>query len=149
MQATVYTDGSSLGNPGSGGCAAVFVDRAGRRALSEHAVFLGNKVTNNEAEYEAVILAMKVASLHPETLGLSPGWRGTLVVKTDSMLLAKQLSGEWKVKSESLKPLWEEASCLSKRFGKVRFVHVRAHVGHRWNERADDLARGMALQGGV
>ena len=54
---------------------------------------------------------------------------------SDSELLVKQMRGEYKVKNEALRELWEEASDLEKKFGRVRYTAVRrAH-----NELADRL----------
>ena len=58
-----------------------------------------------------------------------------LEVVSDSELLVKQMRGEYRVKNEALKELWEDASDLERKFAKVRYTAVRrAH-----NELADRL----------
>ena len=58
-----------------------------------------------------------------------------LEVVSDSELLVKQMRGEYRVKNEALRALWEQANDLEGRFAKVRYTAVkRAH-----NELADSL----------
>lgn len=88
---TIYTDGAAKGNPGPAGAGAVITDSNGN-VISEISMFLGN-MTNNQAEYQALILALKeVASMRPEKL----------IIRSDSQLMVKQLMGEYKVKNLEL-----------------------------------------------
>jgi ribonuclease HI len=87
----IYTDGASKGNPGPSGAGAVITDTSGN-VLREISMFLGT-MTNNQAEYQALILALKeAAGLRPEKL----------IIKSDSQLMVKQISGEYKVKDAEL-----------------------------------------------
>jgi ribonuclease HI len=82
--------------------------------------------TNNVAEYSGLVAGMTQAA----ELGVRE-----LEVVSDSELLVKQMRGEYKVKNEALRRLWEEANDLERRFAKVRYTAVRrAH-----NELADSL----------
>ncbi len=82
--------------------------------------------TNNVAEYSGLVAGMTQAA----ELGVRE-----LEVVSDSELLVKQMRGEYKVKNEALRRLWEEANDLERRFAKVRYTAVRrAH-----NELADTL----------
>lgn len=108
----VYTDGASRGNPGPASAAFVIAKEDGS-VLREKAEFLG-KTTNNRAEYKAVIKALETANEYTD---------GSLQVYSDSKLLVKQLQGEWKVKSNNIRPLFNEVKELTEEFDSVSFFH--------------------------
>jgi len=82
--------------------------------------------TNNVAEYRGLVAGMQKAV----DLGVAE-----LEVVSDSELLVKQMRGEYRVKNEALRALWEEATDLERRFRRVNYTAVRrAH-----NELADRL----------
>jgi probable phosphoglycerate mutase len=84
------------------------------------------RATNNVAEYSGLIAGMEKAA----ELGVRE-----LEVVSDSELMVKQMRGEYRVKNEALRSLWEEANDLERRFARVRYTAVRrAH-----NELADRL----------
>ena len=84
------------------------------------------RATNNVAEYRGLVAGMAKAA----ELGVRE-----LEVVSDSELLVKQMRGEYRVKNEALRELWEEASDLERKFARVRYTAVRrAH-----NELADRL----------
>lgn len=121
----LYTDGASRNNPGPAGGGAVVLDEAGSR-VKEGCEFFGRSVTNNEAEYRALILG----------LDLVPEDCRKLVIRMDSELVVKQLRGEYRVRSENLRPLYEKASS---RLGSWDNVKLEA-VPREDNREADDLA---------
>ena len=93
--------------------------------LAAHGEAIGH-ATNNVAEYSGLVAGMAKAA----ELGVSE-----LEVVSDSELLVKQMRGEYKVKNETLRALWEDANDLERRFARVRYTAVRrAH-----NELADKL----------
>ena len=93
--------------------------------LAAHGEAIG-RATNNVAEYSGLVAGMTKAA----ELGVRE-----LEVVSDSELLVKQMRGEYRVKNEALRALWEEANDLERRFAKVRYTAVRrAH-----NELADQL----------
>jgi ribonuclease HI len=93
--------------------------------LAAHGEAIGD-ATNNVAEYSGLVAGMAKAA----ELGVDD-----LEVVADSELLVKQMRGEYRVKSGLLRPLWEEANDIERRFRKVRYTAVRrAH-----NELADRL----------
>jgi probable phosphoglycerate mutase len=93
--------------------------------LAAHGEAIG-RATNNVAEYSGLVAGMTKAA----ELGVRE-----LEVVSDSELLVKQMRGEYKVKNETLRRLWEEANDLERRFARVRYTAVRrAH-----NELADRL----------
>jgi ribonuclease HI len=93
--------------------------------LAAHGEAIG-RATNNVAEYSGLVAGMEKAA----ELGVRE-----LEVVSDSELLVKQMRGEYRVKNEALRALWEDANDLERRFAKVRYTAVRrAH-----NELADRL----------
>jgi ribonuclease HI len=129
---TIHTDGASRGNPGAAAFAYV-IERDNGPPIEE-AGCLG-EMTNNQAEYEALIRALVRA------FDLGP--RHRLIVHSDSELMVKQMNGEYRVKNADLLPLYEKACGLAKRFhGTVTFCHVRREQ----NSRADALCN-AALDG--
>jgi ribonuclease HI len=110
----IHTDGAARGNPGPAGAAALLYDESGA-CVGEILQFLGN-TTNNVAEYRGLLLGLNRAR--------EMGARSVEVV-TDSELLAKQWSGEYRVKNEGLKPLYREAMEISSAFESVTLRHVR------------------------
>jgi ribonuclease HI len=94
----VHVDGGARGNPGPAAAACVISTPAGE-ILGEHAELLG-EVTNNVAEYRALLLGLKRAS----ELGASE-----VEVVNDSELIAKQINGQYKVKHAAMRPLYLDA----------------------------------------
>ena len=119
MKFTIHADGGARGNPGPSGAGAVVRDEMGS-LVATVSKFLGHN-TNNFAEYEAVILAFE------EVLKLVPAEKRketSVTVKMDSMLVVKQMQGEWKVKHPNMKPQHARLRALEEKFGTVTFAHV-------------------------
>jgi len=93
--------------------------------LAAHGEAIG-VATNNVAEYTALVEGLRKAA----EVGV-----GELEVVSDSELLVHQMRGEWKIKNEALRMLWEEAQDLAAGIGKVRYTAVR----REHNELADRL----------
>ena len=124
MKARLSTDGGARGNPGPAAYGYVLETEDGT-VLAAHGEAIG-RATNNVAEYRGLVAGLEKAA----ELGVDE-----LEVVSDSELLVKQMAGEYRVKNETLKALWEKASDLEQRFRKVRYTAVRrAH-----NELADRL----------
>lgn len=122
----VYTDGGSRNNPGPGAAGVVIL--RGEETVAEAKQFLGEKITNNWAEYEAVVLAMGRL--------LELNLRGAdIEFKLDSMLVVEQLKGNWKIKEPTLKPQVEKVRSLAGNFGSITFTYVPREQ----NKRADAL----------
>ena len=126
----IYTDGGSRGNPGPAGTGIVIEYGSNKKEYSE---FLGNKKTNNEAEYEALVFALKKAK---SLVGKKKAKDSMVKCYTDSELMTKQLNHEYKIQNEGIKPLFFEIWNLMLDFGKVEVIHVRREK----NKRADQLA---------
>jgi ribonuclease HI len=129
---TIHTDGAARGNPGPAAFAYV-IAHEGQTAIEE-ARCMG-RATNNVAEYTALVEGLGHA--------LKLGTRFHIAVHSDSELMVKQMKGEYKVKNEDLRPLYEEALQLARKFeGGVSYTHVRRGE----NKRADELCN-EALDG--
>jgi len=107
-------DGGARGNPGPGAFGYVLYDAAGAE-VEARGGYLGH-VTNNVAEYRALIAGLEAA------LPFRPRH---LHVRADSLLVVNQLLGRWKVKHAGLRPLFEQARELLRRFEDVDLAHVR------------------------
>ncbi len=110
---TVVFDGGSLGNPGQGYGSYEIAGPDGTVAARQ--VQFGNDMTNNQAEFRAVIAALEdlLERVGPRAGSLS------IAVRGDSQLVIRGLSGEWRVKHAGLQPLHRRAADLLRRFGKV------------------------------
>ena len=115
----IYTDGGARGNPGPAALGVVIQDGAGKM-LKEYGEYLGER-TNNEAEYEAVIFALKKLK---QLAGKAHTKQASVEVRMDSELVVRQLSGLYKVEEERLQPLFMKIWNLKTDFGRVSFVHV-------------------------
>ncbi len=118
-------DGGSRGNPGPASYGVVVRDGRGE-IVGKLKKYIG-RMTNNVAEYYGLIAAMDYAQSH--------GIRA-LRIESDSELLVKQMRGQYKVKSEDLRPLFERAQKMSKAFDSFRTEHVYREQ----NREADALA---------
>ena len=124
MKARLSTDGGARGNPGPAAFGYVLEGEDGH-VLAARGEAIG-RATNNVAEYRGLVAGMAKAA----ELGVRE-----LEVVSDSELLVKQMRGDYRVKNEALRQLWEEANDLERRFARVRYTAVRrAH-----NELADRL----------
>jgi len=120
----IYCDGGSRGNPGPSAIGVVIGERAYAEQLGE--------LTNNAAEYQAVIFALKKAK---QLLGKKKARATELEVKIDSELLYKQMNAEYKILDKDLQPLFVEIWNLKQDFKKVHFRHLRREQ----NKEADQL----------
>ena len=128
---TLYTDGGARGNPGPAGAGVVIVG-AGGKALKEASEFLGEQ-TNNFAEYQAVILGLKKLK---QMFGKKVQ-KMRVEVKLDSELVAKQLSGKYKIKEPTLFPQFIVVHNMRiKDFPNVTF----SYIPREKNKEADRLA---------
>jgi ribonuclease HI len=121
---TLRCDGGARGNPGPGALGYALIDPSGRE-VEARGEPLG-VVTNNVAEYRALIAGLAAAARHRA----SP-----LTVCMDSELVVRQMTGEYRVKHAGLKPLHAEAARAAATLDSVRFVAVRREE----NARADQI----------
>jgi len=124
FKAIIYTDGGSRGNPGQGALGVVIADE-NEKVLKEYSHYLG-EVTNNQAEYEAVIFALaKAKQLKIKEIEL----------RVDSELIGKQLLGKYKIKDSDLQPLFIKAWNLRLDYDKVDIKIIPREQ----NKKADKL----------
>lgn len=116
MAIEINTDGGARGNPGPAAAGVV----VGTPFNKSYAKYLGER-TNNEAEYEAVILGLqKVKAL----AGAAEAQKTEVTVYMDSQLAVEQLSGRYKIKSPNIVQLFVKAHNLTLDFKRVAFQHV-------------------------
>ena len=120
-----YIDGGARGNPGPAGY-GVRVEHPDGTLIDEFCQSIG-PATNNVAEYRGLLAALEYAVAH----GCA-----SITIRSDSLLLVKQMQGEYRVKHPGLQPLYQAARALVSRFKRVRFEHV----GRDLNAHADRLA---------
>jgi len=132
-QITAFVDGGARGNPGPAGYGAYIRDASGA-PIAQLSEFLGIK-TNNFAEYSALLAALEYAIAH--------GHR-TLKVVSDSELMVRQMTGQYRVNSPDLKPLYEKARSLVRKLDKFSIEHVlRAKNQHADRLANEAMDRGM------
>ncbi len=108
MHLNIYVDGASWGNPGPAAIGAVIKDEQ-QKELAKLSQYIG-ETTNNQAEYQAVIAALKAAIKFKST---------GVTVYIDSELVVKQLNREYRVKDKDLGPLFIKVWNLKIDFGKL------------------------------
>ena len=121
----ISIDGASRGNPGPSGIGIVFCDGEGN-AVKKLFKFIGN-ATNNIAEYSALIYALQEALIDRYD---------EVKVKSDSELLTRQLTGEYKVKNDNLRLYYDLFQHISKGFNKIEVISIAREN----NSLADKLA---------
>lgn len=123
----IYTnsDGGSRGNPGP--CAIGIIVRDEGTIISKYSGFIGRNVTNNMAEYEALIMALRMAIKHTKKV--------TCVL--DSELVVKQLLGEYRIRDKKLLPLFLKVQKLQEEFEEI--IYKYASRWDRFQLMADEL----------
>ena len=112
------SDGGARGNPGSGAIGVLI--REDGKILTTYSQKIGKFVTNNIAEYEALIKALELASKHT---------KDSVTCYVDSELVFKQLLGEYRVKDQKLITLFRVVQRLQDKFEKMKYIHVS-----RWDD---------------
>ena len=118
----IYIDGASRGNPGDSGIGIIF--KNSEQNNFKKYIGIG---TNNNAEYTALITALEIA-LNANLLRIK--------IHTDSMLVANQVNGSWKVKDPDIRILFAAAKNLIGKFEYFAITHIR----REFNSEADRLA---------
>lgn len=129
-QIYVYTDGGSRGNPGPAGCGVVIqkCDDNICTLLGEHHRFVGD-TTNNQAEYQALLLALdELSKLNPTQ---------KVLFHLDSRLVVEQINGRYKMKNAGLKPLFDT---VKQNLLKLRGGYQFEYIPRERNTQADRLA---------
>lgn len=121
----VYSDGAARGNPGPAGAGAILVASDGT-TVARLGRFLG-EATNNYAEYHGLLLGLQRAL----ELGTTE-----VQVYADSQLVIRQLGGQYRVRNAGLKPLFDQALLLLRKFRKYE-LH---HIPREQNAAADEMS---------
>lgn len=121
----IHSDGVSRGNPGPAAIGAIIRDERGR-LLASISQRIG-RATNNQAEYRAIIAALEKA--------LALGAR-QVELNSDSELMVRQIKGQYRVRKEALRPLYQRVKQLQSR---LEGFTVR-HIPRQQNREADKLA---------
>jgi ribonuclease HI len=116
----IYTDGGSRGNPGKAAIGVVFCNEKDQE-LKKFGEYLGDSLTNNDAEYSAVIFALKKFKA---LFGKALAENTDVEIRADSELLVKQLNGEYKLESEKIQKFFIEIWNLKIDFKSVKFKHI-------------------------
>jgi ribonuclease HI len=133
----IYTDGGSRGNPGPSAIGVLFCSERGE-AFKKYSEYLG-EATNNEAEYQAVIFALKKFKA---LFGKKLTKNSEIEVRSDSELLVKQLNGEYKILEPKIQSFFITVWNLKIDFKKIKFTLI----SRRKNQEADRLVN-EALDG--
>ncbi|HOG24188.1 MAG: 14.7 kDa ribonuclease H-like protein [Candidatus Omnitrophica bacterium ADurb.Bin292] len=130
----VYSDGGARGNPGPAAVGVLVCDEQGHK-LGDHSEVIG-ETTNNVAEYTAVLRGLTLAA---ELKGVEVDYF------LDSELVARQLSGIYKLKAEHLRPLFTDVKEKEKKFKRVTYFHVpREHEKIRYVDKLVNIALNKA-----
>jgi len=116
----IYTDGGSRGNPGKAAIGVVFCNEK-EQAIKKYGEYLGDGMTNNEAEYSAVIFALKKFKA---LFGKSVAEISEVEIRSDSELLVNQMSGKYKLSDEKIQKFFIEIWNLKIDFKNVKFKHI-------------------------
>jgi len=120
----IFADGGARGNPGPAAIGVVLLDKKGEK-VEEISKYIGN-ATNNVAEYLAVIYGLQEAVYRKTS---------RVILNLDSQLVARQLTGEYKVRDQNLKKFFDLVLNLFRGFNKVDIVEIPREK----NKRADTL----------
>ena len=127
----IYTDGGSRGNPGKAAIGVVFCNEKGQ-IIKVFGEYLGDNLTNNEAEYMAVIFGLKKFKA---LFGNKIAKISEVEIKSDSELLVNQMSGKYKLEDEKIQKFFIEIWNLKIDFKGVKFKAIAREK----NKEADRL----------
>ena len=133
----VYTDGSASPNPGPGGAGSVILFK--NKVIVE-LVHAGGKTTNNRMELYALIMTFPHL---PNNVPVTLYTDSEYVQKGINEWIANWIKRGWRTagnKPVQNQELWKELLNLQKRHPQVTIKWIKAHSGHKWNDRADELA---------
>ena len=119
MKYILYTDGGSRGNPGPAALGVVIANEKGE-ILKKYGETIG-ETTNNEAEYQALILGLKKLK---QVFGKDKMKQAELEVRMDSELIVKQLNHQYKIEEPNLQKLFLRVWNLMLDFGPIKFIAI-------------------------
>jgi len=129
MKITIYTDGGARGNPGPSAIGVVISQEG--QIVKKYGEYIGEG-TNNQAEYKAVIFALKKVK---QLFGKQKAKEAEIDVFSDSELLVKHINHQYKIKEGELQSLFLEVWNLMLDFKQINFKHTRREK----NKEADEM----------
>lgn len=133
MAIQIYVDGGSRGNPGYAGGGFVVFEKG--KVVAKGSEYFGDK-TNNQAEYLALRLALREVYARL-------GGEAEINCFMDSQLVVEQMNGNYKVKSENVRPLYQEVRRIADQFKSFSIDHIPREE----NSIADELANNAMDRG--
>jgi len=133
MEANLYFDGASKGNPGPAGVGVILIN-TNQQPIIEKSFFLG-KATNNIAEYMGLIYGLQLAIDYHIT---------KINIFSDSLLVVNHINGIYKITNSKLKPLYDQAINLLNMFNDGFII---SHIMRSKNSKADELANQAVRRG--
>ena len=127
----IYTDGGSRGNPGKAAIGVVFCNEK-EQIIKKYGEYLGDGLTNNDAEYEAIIFALKKFKA---LFGKALAETAEITIKADSELVVKQLNGQYRLENPKIQQYFIEIWNLKFDFKSIKFKHIAREK----NKEADRL----------
>ena len=127
----VYTDGGSRGNPGKAAIGVVFCNEKDQ-IIKKYGEYLGDNLTNNDAEYQAIIFALKKFKA---VFGRAIAETSDVEFRSDSELVVKQLNGDYRLTDPKIQQFFIEIWNLKFDFKSVKFKHISREK----NKEADKL----------
>jgi len=122
----VYSDGGSRGNPGHAACAFVVYNKENEQIFSDGRYL--DITTNNQAEYQGVLMALKYLE---NKFGNDLKTPLEIHIFLDSKLIVEQMNGNYKIKSEELKPIyWQIRELIMKLGSRITFEHIPREKNH-------------------
>lgn len=141
----IYTDGGSRGNPGQAAIGVVICNEK-EQELKKYGEYLGNNLTNNEAEYQAVIFSLKKFKA---IFGKKLAENTEVDIKSDSELLVSQVNGKYKILDEKIQKLFLELWNLRLDFKNVKFKLIsrekNKEADRLVNEALDNIHKNQSL----
>lgn len=126
VQIVVYTDGACRGNPGPSGAGWSICTMDGR-LLGQGCAYLGRR-TNNEAEYLAAAMGLTAA----QQFGVH-----SVVLRADSQLLVRQLTGQYQVRNPRIVPLYQALKRVAAQYDTFKAEHVRRELNRAADAQAN------------
>jgi ribonuclease HI len=123
----IFTDGSSLGNPGPGGFCAIIETKDGNHVAKGGEI----DTTNNRMEMAGIIAGLNFLRKNMPQIA-------ECAIYSDSSLIIQSMKEGWKRKKN--KDLWEQIDKLIVQFKKIDWNWIRGHAGHPQNTKADKIA---------
>jgi len=141
----IYTDGGSRGNPGPAAGGVIFCNEKGE-AFKKFSEYLGDNFTNNEAEYQAVIFALKKFKA---LFGKKLAALTEIELRSDSELLIKQLEGEYKILEPKIVSLFITVWNLRIDFKKIKFKRISRAKNREADRLVNEALNSQAKQGTI